>query len=65
MQNQTVVAKYKCDVGFYEKDSEERRCSPVGTFDSESNQVIYNKWTGNKPKCIGRSNFLISTIFGI
>ena len=59
-ENQTIVVTYKCNPGFYEKDSEERRCSPEGIFVSERQQMIYNKWTGSKPECIGRENVHLS-----
>ena len=62
-QNSTIVAKYKCNVGFSMKDSEFRHCSPEGIFDLESQQKIYNKWTGNKPECIGRKKCTFHKIF--
>ena len=45
-------AKYICNEGYVEYDVEERRCSPNGLIDSNSEYVLPNVWSGADPKCL-------------
>ena len=54
------VTKYQCNEGYYLKANlEERQCSPEGLFDSKSQFVAPNQWTGIEPECllIGKLEF--------
>ena len=51
------IAKAQCNEGYLEVDVEERRCSPDGLIDSDSQYLSPNVWSGKEPECL-----LIGTI---
>ena len=50
------VAKYYCDKGYFEADSEEWRCSSLETPNLNSQYISPNQWSGKKPLCLKIGN---------